>query len=215
MGGHAAGDVAAQFAVAKLPAVFDKLAGKGDGPGDVLVKTLTALNDDVRAHAGTDPGYNGMGTTMVMAMLDDDATGGWVAHVGDSRAYLYSEGTLRPLTEDHTAAAELVRSGAMDRETAETHPLAHRLTQALGVGPVRPSCSRITLQPGDRVLLCSDGLTGMLDDESIGTVLERFKDPEQACKALVWAANEVGGRDNITVVVVAVAPNAAEVTADA
>jgi PPM family protein phosphatase len=147
------------------------------------------------------PELAGMGTTLTMAF----ASGGrlFVIHAGDSRCYLFRGGEAHRLTEDHTVVAEMVGRGEITAEQARQHPHRHVVTNVLGGGQagVRVDVQRVSLEPGDVLLLCSDGLTDMLDDGGIAAVLAEEAEPEAACGRLVAQANDAGGRDNITAVV--------------
>jgi protein phosphatase len=160
-------------------------------------KVDTALAERVKA----DPGLRGMGTTMTVAYsLDRDL---FIAHVGDSRAYMLRDGTLQQLTRDHTHAQALADAGMIEREEVGSHRLSHVLTNVLGgnSSSVNVELQRLEIQDGDRLLLCSDGLTDMVDDEKLTELLSQTKQPGLACQTLVEMALEGGGRDNITVVV--------------
>jgi serine/threonine protein phosphatase PrpC len=202
MGGHQAGDVAARLAVTNLPSLVDReLRGGRMGVGAALERAVVELSALVQAEAATDPALAGMGTTIVLALV----TGGvaHVAHAGDSRAYLFRRRRLHRLTNDHSYAAELVRAGVLGRAAARAHPQGHGLTRAVGMpGPIQPEVRRLVLDDGDRLLLCSDGLTKMLPDAWIGELLAGEREPEGACTALVDAANRAGGQDNVSAVVV-------------
>jgi serine/threonine protein phosphatase PrpC len=141
-----------------------------------------------------------MGTTMTVALVGDGAVA--FAHVGDSRAYLIRDGKLEQLTEDHSLVAELVRSGKLSPEEAGTHPQRSVITRVLGTDPeVDPDTFSIETEPGDLFMLCSDGLTSMVEDEVIlGTVEKNRGDLQATVKALIRAANKGGGEDNITIV---------------
>ena len=144
-----------------------------------------------------------MGTTLVVASVLDGTA--HLAHVGDSRAYPAALGELARLTVDHSAATELTRAGVLQRRAGRGHPLAHQLTRAVGMrGSASPSRRRVRLATGDRLLLCSDGLTNVLDDERIGTLLTLAPSPDAACRALIDQANAAGARDNVTAVVIQV-----------
>jgi len=208
MGGHPAGDVAAQEAVERLPELVRAALEQAEGPGtDAAVEhAVVELNAKVAALAATDPRLTGMGTTLVLALITGATAR--VVHVGDSRAYLLRAGHLHRLTEDHSLAAALVDGGVADPEEATRHPFANSLTQAIGIaGPVRPSMLRFELAAGDRLLLCSDGLTKMLTEEEIEILLAAAADPDRTCRALVDAANQAGGLDNISVVLIEVPGN--------
>jgi protein phosphatase len=156
-----------------------------------------------------DAAVSGMGTTMTVALVEDDSV--WIGHVGDSRAYLLRDGELEQLTEDHSLVAELVRSGKLSPEEAESHPQRSVVTRALGTDPdVDVDTFRVETKPGDLFLLCSDGLTSMVDDDTILAEIRRNRENlRTAAKALVRAANRGGGEDNITVVFFEIAPEGA------
>jgi protein phosphatase len=208
MGGHPAGDVAAREAVERLPELVRAALEQDEGRGtDAAVEhAVVELNAKVAALAATDPRLTGMGTTLVLALVTGATAR--VVHVGDSRAYLLRASRLHRLTEDHSLAAALVDGGVADPEEATRHPFANSLTQAIGIaGSVQPSMIRFELAGGDRLLLCSDGLTKMLAEEEIEALLGAAADPDRTCRALVDAANEAGGQDNISVVLIEVPGN--------
>lgn len=190
MGGHVGGEVASRLAI--------EAASTGDGG---VVDRVRAANGAVVGRALENTELVGMGTTLTLAKLDD---GGFeIAHVGDSRAYLYRDGELRQITTDHSLMAELLAAGRITEDDVATHPQRSVVTRALGMArAVRVDRFEDELRPGDRLLLCSDGLTTMIDDEAIARVLAGEDAPEAAAWALVEAANEAGGVDNITVAVV-------------
>jgi serine/threonine protein phosphatase PrpC len=158
------------------------------------------INEVIRDRAQIEPALTGMGTTATMTYSVGDTL--FVLHVGDSRAYLLRKGELRQLTDDHTVAQLLVEAGQIEPEEAATHRMRHVLTNALGVSEnVRPDIHEHRLLDGDRLLVCTDGLTEMVDDEAIAATLQRHQDPQAACEALVEAALEAGGKDNVTVLV--------------
>jgi serine/threonine protein phosphatase PrpC len=197
MGGHRAGDVASALALQSLRGEGPPGAG---GPED-LAERIREANRSILRRGATDPRLAGMGTTLTAALCEGGRL--HVLHVGDSRAYLFREGALRQLTEDHTLVQRMVREGHLTPEEAARHPQRSILTRALGVeGEVDPDRVTVSLRPGDRVLLCTDGLTGMLDDALIGRVLGEEPDPQRAADRLVDLANLAGGDDNVTVVVV-------------
>ncbi|HUG07989.1 MAG TPA: Stp1/IreP family PP2C-type Ser/Thr phosphatase [Acidimicrobiia bacterium] len=189
MGGHVAGEVASRIAV-NAAASTDLEA----------VDRVAAGNRAIREEVARDPGLEGMGTTMTLLMVEDDlATFG---HIGDSRAYLLRRGDLTQLTADHTVAAEYVAKGELSPEEASTHPQRHMLLRTLGLTRyVNVDEVEVELQPGDRILLCSDGLTEMVSNESIGETLAKGT-PDEMVWELIEMANDAGGVDNITVAVV-------------
>lgn len=192
MGGHVAGEVASRLAV-------NTAASTTKDP----VKRVQAGNKAIRQEVAREPSLEGMGTTMTLVSLEETGTAR-LAHVGDSRAYLLRSGEMRQLTEDHTVAAEYVAQGQISAEDALDHPQRHMLTRTLGLtSRVEVDEISVDLEVGDRLLLCSDGLTEMVPDEHIATVLGEGT-PEEAVWELVETANEEGGVDNITVVVIEV-----------
>ena len=196
MGGAQAGEVASKLAAA---AVEDADPGGPTGPERVTA-LIQEANRRVYERSSADPTVSGMGTTMTVALVDDD--GVTIGHVGDSRAYLVRGGSLKQLTDDHSLVNELVKSGKLSREEAEQHPQRSVITRALGTDPdVDVDAFPVDARPGDLFLLCSDGLTSMVDNDEILTLLEQNRgDLKLATKALVAAANRGGGEDNITVV---------------
>ena len=196
MGGAQAGELASSLAAAALR--DDPSGGTG---GEARVDELIQqANRRVFERQSQDASAQGMGTTMTVALVEDGHV--VIGHVGDSRAYLIRNRRLEQLTEDHSLVAELVRSGKLSPEEAEGHPQRSVITRALGTDPdVDVDRFSIETKPGDLFLLCSDGLTSMVDDETILREVERNRDDlKSAAKALVRAANKGGGEDNITVV---------------
>ncbi len=208
MGGHAAGEVASSTAITALQAAF---AASGEHSADALESAAKAANRAVWEQARTNRGMLGMGTTLVaLAVVErgDGTNALAVAHIGDSRLYLLRDGELRQVTVDHSLVQELVDDGQISPAQAAVHPQRHVLTRALGVEPtVEVDIIDVTPKHGDRYLLCSDGLPREASDEQIAAVLARFSDPSEAAKELVTLANERGGSDNITAVVVDVLAN--------
>lgn len=193
MGGHNAGDVASQTAVE----VLRKEMGEGGG----LAEAVQSANMQVYRKASSNPDQSGMGTTMTAIVATDDVIE--IAHVGDSRAYLLRDGNLSRLTRDHTLVERMVREGRLRTDEAEHHPRRSILERALGVDPnVDVDTDRIHLTSGDRILLCTDGLTGMLGEDQIEEILAAESDPEAASMRLVSEAVTAGGSDNVTVIVV-------------
>jgi PPM family protein phosphatase len=205
MGGAQAGELAANLAAAALR---DDV---GEGSGEERVAELIQeANRRIYERSSVDEAVSGMGTTMTVALVEDGLV--TIGHVGDSRAYLIRDRALDQLTEDHSLVAELVRSGKLSPEEAETHPQRSVITRALGTDPdVDVDTFSIRTHPGDVFLLCSDGLTGMVEDERILAEVERHRnDLKRAAKELVSAANKGGGEDNITIVFFEIADPDAE-----
>ncbi|HEY6678083.1 MAG TPA: Stp1/IreP family PP2C-type Ser/Thr phosphatase [Actinomycetota bacterium] len=193
MGGHRGGEVASQLAVQTLEKLFKK--GIGELPDQVQEANRVVFERSV-----VDEKVAGMGTTLTAALVEGDRIR--LAHVGDSRAYLLREGDLRLLTEDHTLVHRMVTEGEISKEEAETHPQRSVLTRALGVETVVDvDDDTVQVRPGDRLLLCTDGLTSMVSEQAVEEVLRAVPDPQEAAQRLVQLANEGGGTDNTTVVV--------------
>lgn len=200
MGGHAAGEVAAQVAVDALRDAFI-----ANPTADGLVEAVRAANAKVIEHAEADPDTRGMGTTIcAVALINAEGKDSFViVNVGDSRAYLLRDGELGQITEDHSVADELMRAGQITEEQAAVDKRRHVLTRVLGMdAAVTPD--RFDLDPfrGDRVLLASDGLTNEVPDAEIASILRRIEDPGEAARELARVAKNNGGADNITVVLV-------------
>jgi PPM family protein phosphatase len=196
MGGAKAGEVASGLAAAAV-----QESGNDGESGQARVAALIEeANRRVFRRATEDRDASGMGTTMTVALVEDEEVA--IGHVGDSRAYLIRGGRLEQLTDDHSLVAELVRSGKLTPEEAESHPQRSVITRALGTeADVDVDTFSVEASPGDLFLLCSDGLTTMVDDETILDAVERHRrNLKAAAKALVNAANRGGGEDNITVV---------------
>jgi serine/threonine protein phosphatase PrpC len=194
MGGHRGGEVASHTAIEALRAAIAN--------GTPLHDAITRANAAVLSRAAGDDELTGMGTTMTALI----AVGGHqllVGHVGDSRAYMLHEGTLRRATDDHSLVEELVREGRLTPEQAESHPQRAIVTRALGVdADVDVDLYTLEIEVGDRIVLCSDGLTTMVRERDIERVARTEADPQRLAEALVAAANAAGGEDNTTVVVV-------------
>ena len=202
MGGAQAGEVASSLAAAALTE-----RGDGDGRGEERVAELIQeANRRVHQRALDDASASGMGTTMTVALFHPDGAIS-IGHVGDSRAYLHRDAHLEQLTDDHSLVAELVRRGELSPEEAEVHPQRSVITRALGTDPdVDVDTFTVQARDGDVFLLCSDGLTTMVDAETIETIVERNRhDLHGAARALIREANARGGDDNITTVLFEVA----------
>jgi serine/threonine protein phosphatase PrpC len=209
MGGHAGGDKASALAIDSVESfileTFKWFAQcKGREQDQILADFQGALghaNARVLAEAEQRPELHGMGTTLTLAYSLNDVL--FVAHVGDSRCYLCRHGLLYRLTRDHTLVEEMVRHGGLPAEEAARHRWRHVITNAVGGGSpeVKVEVHKVHLEDGDRVLLCSDGLTEMVPEQEINHILQTEAEPEQACRRLVTLANDAGGKDNITVLV--------------
>ncbi|MFN2591000.1 MAG: Stp1/IreP family PP2C-type Ser/Thr phosphatase [Actinomycetota bacterium] len=197
MGGHQGGDVASAM-------MLDALEGldlPADGALDALLDGIKRANADVLRRGESDRALRGMGTTLTAVITDEEK--GYVAHVGDSRAYLLRDGSIQRLTRDHTLVERMVEEGRLRPEQARNHPQQNILTRVLGVDD-DVEVDDLTLdpiQPGDRILLCTDGLTHMVDDDRIEQILKDEADPQSAADELVEEAIGAGGEDNVTVIV--------------
>jgi protein phosphatase len=196
MGGAQAGEVASKLAAAALE---DTDPGSLTAP-ERVESLIQEANRRVHERSTADPSTSGMGTTMTVAIVEGSTV--TIGHVGDSRAYLVRDGELEQITEDHSLVNELLKSGKLTPEEAETHPQRSVITRAVGTDPdVDVDSFTIDAQNGDVFLLCSDGLTDMVDDRDILEVAARYRhDLDRITKSLVSAANRGGGEDNITVV---------------
>ena len=169
-----------------------------------LRSAIGYANETVRAYAKANPEFSEMGTTVVLLYLPAPSSPlAWVAHAGDSRAYLIRDQRISTLTRDHTVLEERIQQGLLPRSTPTSHPFAHRLTRGVGVSPtIETDISTIKLQPTDEVLLCSDGLNKMLSDDQILDTLTTMRPQPEKCQALIDQANVRGGRDNTTVILI-------------
>jgi PPM family protein phosphatase len=213
MGGHAAGEVASKITVETIGEFIAATRQKEEATwpfkynheldfnSNRLAVAIEKANERVMAAVAAQPWLKGMGTTVVAGLLNEKLLS--LAHVGDSRAYLLRDGQLSRLTDDHSWVHEQVTAGILTEEEAKTHPLKNVVTRALGGGPsVSPDLQELVFSPGDRYLFCSDGLTTMVGDEEILETATSVKDTQALCRKLVDMANEKGGVDNITVVIV-------------
>ena len=197
MGGAQAGELASRLAAAVIEEGRSSLGGEAG-----VVGVVRTANARIFERALQDPSVAGMGTTATVALVDERAGSLTLAHVGDSRAYHFRDGVLEQLTTDHSLVGELVRTGRLTEAEAAVHPHRSVITRALGTdADVEVDTRTVDLAPSDVVLLCSDGLSAMVRDEEIVQVLESSGgDPHVAANALVRAANDAGGEDNVTVV---------------
>jgi protein phosphatase len=209
MGGHASGEVASRLAVEVIRDYFDDAGPDKAFVGafddrclegtNRLAAAIRLANLAIHEAAGGNAKYAGMGTTVAAVLIQGNRMG--IAHVGDSRVYLARAGELSQLTDDHSLVMEQVRREMITREQAQEAENRNILTRALGIAPeVEVDLDEMTLADGDRILLCSDGLSTMVSDEDILAVVQGTQDVEAACETLVRMANDHGGRDNITVV---------------
>ena len=198
MGGHRAGDLASEYTVSRVCEAVTKSMQKI--PFQILKGAFQYANQKLIEKAGGSPAYAGMGTTLVAVTVQDDTA--YVANVGDSRLYKIG-GTIEQITEDHSLVEEMVRMGEISKEEARNHPERNIITRAIGVSEtVEPDYFDTRLEKGECLLLCSDGLSNMIEDAQIQEILERRADLQSGAKELVETANRNGGKDNISVVLV-------------
>lgn len=194
MGGAAGGEVASRMTVQKI---LERMTSDSVDSPEALHEAIADANRAVLDCAERDPGLYGMGTTLVALLLRPPSA--VIAHAGDSRCYLFRDGQLTRCTQDHSLVDEQLRLGTMTREEAERSPFRSVITRAVGTQKsVMEEAVEIDVKPGDVFLLCSDGLTREVTEDTIAEVLEAEKDLDAAAKRLVDAANENGGRDNVT-----------------
>ena len=201
MGGHKAGDVASRTAIEAATEYVRE--SEINNPVSLLKRAIIYANDKVYKLSLSNPDdYAGMGTTFVAAVIDDGIM--YVANIGDSRLYIVNNG-IRQITMDHSLVEELIRNGQLDRNKGRNHPEKNIITRALGIGDgVVPDFFEVELASDDKVLLCSDGLSNMIEDDEIREIISEADDVADAGKKLVERANYYGGKDNISAVVVAI-----------
>lgn len=206
MGGHNAGEIASLNAVETVNDYFtEELLSQIEADGEKIENEMKAsllkANQKILEMAKTNNAYHGMGCAVVVALIKGNSL--HLCHVGDARAYICNADGIQLLTTDHSKVMDLVKAGQMTMEEARTSPLKNELSQALGSPEtVVPEYNYYSLKDGDKVLLCSDGLWDMLSDEEIHEIVRQKKPAKTLCEDLVTAANEAGGHDNITVVVI-------------
>jgi len=198
MGGHKAGDYASRYAVETI--VKEIECAKEEDKIQVIRHAIEVANGKIREAARLDDRLDGMGTTVVVATCEENLLN--VANVGDSRLYIVNKG-IRQITRDHSLVEEMIRMGGLDRTSARNHPDKNIITRAIGAqDTVEVDFFQVPLMPGDEILMCSDGLTNMLEDEEIRMIMNAQRDIVEKAEKLVEAANENGGRDNIAVIII-------------
>jgi protein phosphatase len=213
MGGASAGEVASDLAAKSILEALNGSRADGAGPPDAergclprtsrLAEAVRRSNQVIYDQAQREPQHAGMGTTVVSAWIAQSVAS--IAHVGDSRAYLWRQGELTPLTRDHSLVEAQVQAGMLDRDASRTAEHQNVLLRVLGREPeVDVELNEVPVQPGDYLLLCSDGLTRMVTDTTMADAILLCRDPQRICDFLIDQANGNGGADNITVVVVKV-----------
>ena len=199
MGGHNAGDYASRYTI---ETIVDEISRSDDeSPVFVLEKAIKRANSLIRRKSEEETELNGMGTTVVAATIDGEKL--CVANVGDSRLYIINNREIRQITRDHSLVEEMVRMGGLKREMARNHPDKNIITRAIGaLDDVDVDFFEVRLNKGDTILMCSDGLSNMIEDEEILMIMQGQRDIVEKAESLVKAANNNGGKDNIAVVLV-------------
>ena len=198
MGGHKAGDMASRYTVETLVDLVTNAEEKD--PISIINNGIQRVNSDILNKAKESEDYNGMGTTLVVSCIKDSIL--HVANVGDSRLYIL-DGDLKQVTRDHSLVEEMVTRGAIDRKSARHHEQKNMITRAIGGDDsVLPDFFPVDIKPGNKVLMCSDGLTNMVEDAVIEKILKNTQDIEEAARMLVDLDNDNGGRDNVSVIII-------------
>lgn len=198
MGGHKAGDYASRLCVEKMVCAIEE--SKSITPVTILEEAVTEANKGVLEEAKSNAEYEGMGTTMVACTLQENTL--YIANIGDSRLYIIND-DIKQITKDHSWVEEMVKKGELTESQARIHPQKNIITRALGIDEVvHADYFEINVKPDDKILMCSDGLTNMVEDEDIEYIIRHSSSIEKAVENLVEKANENGGKDNITVILV-------------
>lgn len=203
MGGHNAGEVASHMAVDLFLTASKKYKGEKSlkNVKNFARNTLKKINQEIYDNANINEQHHGMGTTSVLSIITENTI--TVANVGDSRAYYISDNEKRQLTIDHSYIEFLIRNGVIDRDLAKEHPDRNVITRALGIAPeIAVDTFEIMYKAGDLLIMCSDGLNSMVNDEEIFEIAGSFEAPEEICDSLISKAKQNGGNDNITIIVV-------------
>ncbi len=206
MGGHKAGSVASRIAVGTLAEVVRQEQTHESDAMVLLNKAILAAHRAIMAESVVNPDCEEMGTTLVAALFAQRGSV-VIGHVGDSRAYLIEQGTIEALTQDHTFLAEWLKNGQITPAAARTHPARHGLFMALGIDDaIEPELKSVPWSDNACLLLCSDGLTDILEEPEILRIIQAADSIESACEVLIGEANKNGGQDNVTVVLIGQAP---------
>jgi serine/threonine protein phosphatase PrpC len=206
MGGHRGGELASKIVTEDLSVMIetnlDKLkVGTARTIRSIFKRAIVEQNKQLQLESTSESGYKDMGATLVMVLLRDGRA--YVGNLGDSRMYRFRGGRLAQVTKDHSVISELLDKGHIEPEEAENHEAQGQITRYVGMEEkARPHVRSFGVKKGDRLVLCTDGLTDMVNDKEIGSILRKQEDCKSACEALVKAANTAGGHDNITVVVI-------------
>jgi PPM family protein phosphatase len=201
MGSHEAGELASSITTVEIANYVRDQIRLGNDPESVIIEAMYKANVEIVRSSVKNTDIGGMGSTVVMALFVGERV--FIAHVGDSRAYLIKDEEIEQLTHDHSFVADWVEEGRITIKEARTHPSRHKIYSVLGID------AELDIEIAERpwenslgLMLCSDGLTDMLDDDEIRLILQLYDDPQVACNHLVNSANEKGGEDNITVILI-------------
>jgi protein phosphatase len=198
MGGHKAGDYASRYTTQRIVASVSR--SPGEEPVTILKEAIETANRLLIEEAAEDEAKRGMGTTLVAATIVGSHV--YIANIGDSRLYIVGD-DIRQITQDHSLVAEMVRIGEVDDSEARVHPDKNIITRAIGAGDeIEADFFEVDLQEGEQILLCTDGLTNMVEDDEIREIMVSDAAPEERVEQLVQTANRNGGRDNITVMTI-------------
>lgn len=198
MGGHNAGDFASKYTVKQLVKLIE--SSQETNPVKIMRQSIELANMQLLQKANENSELMGMGTTLVAATIVKEYI--YIANIGDSRLYIINSG-IRQITKDHSLVEEMIRLGEIDREDAKNHPDKNIITRAIGAAEeVSVDFFEMKLEKDDTVLMCSDGLTNMIDDDEICQIIKNQKTPEQKAQKLVETANNNGGKDNIAVIII-------------
>lgn len=202
MGGHNAGEIASGMAINKIREYISKSIKEFNNSRKILkgiVSAIEAANSHIYQYSNLNEGCSGMGTTVTMALIRNGRL--FLGHVGDSRGYIVREGEIFRVTEDHSLVQELINKGSITEEEAKSHPQRNMITRAVGTDSgISVDTTTLNLKNGDIVVLCSDGLTNMVPEDSIANIFSKEEDIQKACDLAVEAAKIHGGKDNITVI---------------
>jgi PPM family protein phosphatase len=201
MGGHAGGEEASRLATDAIRDCLESNWGEGYTPNQLLQQAIYKANQAILCDQNANPIRGDMGTTIVIVIIKDEKP--WFCHIGDSRLYRLRGSKLEQISEDHTWIAKAIQTGTVEASAARSHPWRHMLLQCLGREDIKTvNAEEIDVQPGDRLLICTDGLTEELSDDRIARELKTIRSCPQVAHSLVEAAKSRGGRDNITVVII-------------
>ena len=201
LGGHNGGDFASKYCVENVKDYIKN--HKGDSIISTIRSAITTVNEEIREKTKEDEGLKGCGTTIVLSTIENDIL--YIANVGDSRLYVIKNGKLTQITEDHSVVEEMIKSGIIKKEEARFNPHKNKVTRALGAEPdIEVDFFEVKLEKGDRVFLCSDGVSNMMDERILEEITSADKELPEICKILIDTAVNNGGKDDATVVMIEV-----------